>query len=275
MQCSLKLLFAVAAAGYASAVRTPTPTPKLLICSDSTTANYANGSVLQGWGYWFNNYTSLTISNLAKNGRSTRSFIREGLWSSLLNSTSPGDFVLIEMGHNDDGDPASGTTYADRATLPGIGDDSVVVTTLDNVTETVRSFGWYLRKMIVDVKGKRATPILSGMVNRNYWTGDTLRSTWLFADYAKQVAKQTGVEYIDHTNYSVALFQAMGPTVAKTYFPSDNTHTNWEGARLNAETFVQAVKYKCYRESKLMRYINSAGKAITTPQALPCNGTHV
>jgi len=91
------------------------------------------------------------------------------------------------MGHNDDGDPKAATTTGDRATLPGIANDSVVVTTSSGATERVYSFGWYLRKMIVEVRAKGGVPILSGMVNRNYWTGETLQSSWHFAEYAKQV----------------------------------------------------------------------------------------
>jgi lysophospholipase L1-like esterase len=137
------------------------------------------------WGYYISNYLSIAVSNQARNGRSTRSFINDGLWSTLLSTVVSGDFVIIEMGHNDDGDPTTDT--ADRATLPGIANNSVVVTTSTGATETVYSFGWYLRKMIVDVRAKKAVPILSGMVNRNYWTGNTLQSEWPFADYAKQV----------------------------------------------------------------------------------------
>ncbi|KAL5314229.1 hypothetical protein ACEPPN_018654 [Leptodophora sp. 'Broadleaf-Isolate-01'] len=132
------------------------------------------------------------------------------------------------MGHNDDGDPTTDT--ADRATLPGIGNDSVVVTTSTGVSETVYSFGWYLRKMIVDVRAKKATPVLSGMVPRNYWSGNTLQSVWPFAVYAQEVAIQTSVEYVGHTKYSVDRWQALGPTTAKTYYPNDNTHTSPAGA---------------------------------------------
>ena len=89
------------------------------------------------------------------------------------------------MGHNDDGDPKTAT--GDRATLPGIANDSVVVSTSTGASETVYSFGWYLRKMIVDVRARGGVPILSGMVNRNYWSGETLQSSWPFANYAKQV----------------------------------------------------------------------------------------
>jgi rhamnogalacturonan acetylesterase len=208
----------------------------------------------------------LTVSNLAKNGRSTRSFINEGLWSTLLANTAKGDFVIIEMGHNDDGDP----TTSDRATLPGTGGNTITVTTTTGKQEVVYTFGWYLRKMIADVKAKGATPIISGMVNRNYWSGNTLQKDWPFADAAKSVANAAGVEYIDHTKYSVALFQSFGPTKAKTYYPNDNTHTNWDGAKLNAQAFVQAVKYKCGGTSKLKAYINAAGNNIKTPAQQAC-----
>ncbi|KAH6667475.1 SGNH hydrolase-type esterase domain-containing protein [Halenospora varia] len=234
-------------------------TPTLLICSDSTTADYANTSVLQGWGYDIPEYLAIPVKNLAKNGRSTRSFINQGLWANLLAATKAGDFVLIEMGHNDDGDPTTETS--DRATLPGIGNDSVVVTNSTGLSETVHSFGWYLREMIADVRAKKAIPLLSGMVNRNYWTGTTLQKDWPFATYAEEVAAQTGVEYIDHTDYSVARWQSLGPTVAKTYYPNDNTHTNWPGAVINAETFVTAVKCDC-GTSQLRKYLNAAGKAV-------------
>lgn len=260
---------------------------QLLICSDSTTANYALNDTLQGyiflllirdfeqqadgmhrWGYYLNNYTTLSVTNLAKNGRSTRSFINEGLWSTLLSTTKAGDYVLIEMGHNDDVDPT--TDVKDRGTLPGIGSETVTVITQAGVNETVHTFGWYLDKMISDVKAKKATPIISGMVPRNYWTGDTLQSDWAFANYAQQVAEARKVEYVDHTAYSVALFQSFGPVKAKTYFPNDNTHTNPEGAKLNTQTFVQAVKCRCGGKSKLAKYLNKAAKAVKTPVCQPC-----
>ncbi|KZL80469.1 rhamnogalacturonan acetylesterase [Colletotrichum incanum] len=233
--------------------------PKLLICSDSTTANYATGSVLQGWGFYIHNYLTIPVTNLAVNGRSTRSFINEGKWASLLAQTSPGDFVLIEMGHNDDGDPKTDTK--NRATLPGIGGDSIVVTTSNGTQETVHSFGWYLREMIADVQAKKAVPVLSGMVPRNYWTGNTLRKDWPFADYAKQVAQKADVAYVDHTTYSVAKWQLMGPITAKTYFPQDNTHTNWPGAEINSETFAQALNCGNYTKD-LKQYLNAAVKDL-------------
>jgi len=234
-------------------------TPKLLICSDSTTANYTSGD-LQGWGYYIHDYLSINVINLARNGRSTRSFINDGLWAALLAQTSSSDIVVIEMGHNDDGDPTTDTD--ERAVLPGILNNTVAVTLANGTTETVHSFGWYLRKMIVDVRVKSAVPVLSGMVPRNYWTGNTLQSDWPFADYAKQVATQTAIEYVDHTKYSVNRWQALGSTKAATYYPdSQSTHTDAAGAVINAEAFVTAVQCES-PTSTIKQWLNTAGKAI-------------
>ncbi|KAK7177346.1 rhamnogalacturonan acetylesterase [Paraphaeosphaeria sporulosa] len=253
-------LFATLAAIAATVSAAPAATPKVLICSDSTTANYdPSTSVLQGWGYYLHDYLTIGVSNLAVNGRSTRSYINEGLWATLLASTNAGDFVLIEMGHNDDVDPTNNDTAA-RGTLPGIGEQTVVVTTSKG-KETVHTFGWYLRKMIADVKAKNAIPVLSGMVPRNYWTGNKLQSDWPFADYAKQVAQAAGVTYVDHTKYSVAKFQSFGPTKAKTFFPNDNTHTNPAGAIINSDAFATAVK--CGTNDVLTPYLNAKGKSFS------------
>ncbi|OBT63905.1 hypothetical protein VE03_06578 [Pseudogymnoascus sp. 23342-1-I1] len=220
--------------------------PKLFICSDSTTANYASGA-LQGWGYYIGDYLSITVSNQAKNGRSTRSFVNEGLWDTLLSDTAEGDYVVIEMGHNDDVDLSTDT--ADHGALPGIGEDSVTVTTSTGESEVVYSFGYYLRKMIKDVQDVGAIPLLSGMVNRNYWDGTTLQSDWPFATYAQE--------------YSVKKWQSMGPKTAKTYFPNDNTHTSPEGTVVNAETFVEAIKCKS-DTSELLQYLNNEGTRFSS-----------
>jgi rhamnogalacturonan acetylesterase len=135
------------------------------------------------------NFFDLNITNLARGGRSTRSFINEGLWASLLERIVPGEgtFVLIEMGHNDNGDPR--TDVKNRATLPGIGPESVVVASnaTGGTSETVYTFGHYLRKMISDVRQAGGVPLLSGMVPIMSWTGDVLRRDWPFADYAREV----------------------------------------------------------------------------------------
>jgi rhamnogalacturonan acetylesterase len=182
------------------------------------------------WGFYTHEYLTIQVINLAKAGASTRSFISQGNWKELLDRTTPGDYVLIEMGHNDEGDPTKSDKYSERGTLPGLGDDSKTVATRKG-QEKVYTFGHYLRQMIADVKSKQAIPVLSGMVPRNYWKGEVLQKEWPFATYTQQQAKKSGVEYIDHTKYSVRQFQTMGSKNSKKYYPQDNTHTNSGGAK--------------------------------------------
>ncbi|KAF1985162.1 carbohydrate esterase family 12 protein [Aulographum hederae CBS 113979] len=234
--------------------------PKILLCSDSTAANYNSSRVLQGWGYYAPAYFTIPLINLAANGRSTRRFINEGRWSSLLNQTLAGDFVIIEMGHNDEADPTLGGKYADRGTIAGLGNETVVVTMTTGEKDTVHTYGWYLRSMIADVRAKEAVPVLSGQVPRMYFEEGVLQAEWPFAEYTRQQAEASRVEYLDHTLYSVDAFQAMGEEAAMKLYPEDKTHTGAEGAKVNAETFVEAVQ--CQGNSQLLAYLNSKGRGV-------------
>ena len=57
----------------------------------------------RGWGQLFPQYISsaVEIKNLAVNGRSTKSFIKEGRWDSVMKYMKEGDYVFIQFGHND------------------------------------------------------------------------------------------------------------------------------------------------------------------------------
>lgn len=93
------------------------------------------------------------------------------------------------MGHNDNGTPGTGSDVGkDRAVLPGVGDETIVVTNSTGLNETVRTFGSYLRQMIADVKEKKGTVVLSGMVPTMKWTNnETLATNWPFTNYARTV----------------------------------------------------------------------------------------
>jgi rhamnogalacturonan acetylesterase len=165
------------------------------------------------------------------------------------------------MGHNDESDPSKGDRYADRGVLPGLGEEKKRLNA-GNGPAVVFTFGHYLRTMIANITSAGAIPILSGPVPRNYWTEKkTLQSSWPFSDYAQQQAKQSGIEFLDHTHYSVRALQGLGFEKAGKLFPNDRTHTGDVGARLNAETFVQAIKCG---SSQLLQYLNDKGKAIAT-----------
>ena len=57
----------------------------------------------RGWGMMFPNFLDegVDVVNYAKNGRSTKSFIDEGLWDKVLGNLKEGDYVFIQFGHND------------------------------------------------------------------------------------------------------------------------------------------------------------------------------
>ncbi len=79
--------------------------PTIFIAGDSTAARN-NGNPIQGWGVPFASFfdaTKVNIANRARGGRSSRTYITEGLWDQLLGEVKAGDFVLIQFGHNDGG----------------------------------------------------------------------------------------------------------------------------------------------------------------------------
>ena len=146
--------------------------PVLFLIGNSTmrTGTLGNGNNGQwGWGYFVREYfdeNKITVENHALGGMSTRTFYNQ-LWEEAISGVRAGDWVVIEIGHNDGGPLDEGRA---RNTLKGIGEDSVVVTIKETgVVETVYSYGGYLRKYIADVKKKGATPILMSLTPRNEW----------------------------------------------------------------------------------------------------------
>src|SRR5215210_2485864 len=77
----------------------------IYLIGDSTMCVYQPGpSQLTGWGMPFANFfnSTVTIKNKAEGGESTRTFIEENLWKPVADSLRPGDYLLIQFGHNDE-----------------------------------------------------------------------------------------------------------------------------------------------------------------------------
>ncbi|RPB21767.1 rhamnogalacturonan acetylesterase [Terfezia boudieri ATCC MYA-4762] len=241
--------------------------PTLWLVSDSTCASYnPKRSPIQGFGYFLPEYFTLNVANRARGGRSTRSYINEGLWVELMGLIKPNDIVMIEMGHNDMGTPGVGHDIGrDCAVLSGTGNRSIQVINKHGQTETVYTFGHYLRSMVFDLRHHGAIPILSGMVPRMIWSAgnSTLDPNRRVTNYAKQIADELKTGWVDHTKYSVERFQALGKNTSIAMFPQDHTHTNAAGAKLNAETFVTGVKCGTTQAVKdLAKYLSDEGKSV-------------
>ena len=111
--------------------------PTVWVIGDST----ANNVNHRGWGDPFGDYfdqEKAQTVNRARAGRSSRTFITEGLWEKVRAELKPGDYVLIQFGHNDGSAPDKDRA---RGSLPGLGEESKQFTMPNGNQETVYTFG--------------------------------------------------------------------------------------------------------------------------------------
>lgn len=217
------------------------PKKNIYIIGDSTVAS-GNDSIV-GWGLPIESFfdtTRVNIINKARGGRSSRTFYYEGLWDSIKQKLKPEDFVIIQFGHNDGGN-IDMPKY--RGSLKGTGEQVQEVTRPDNSKEVVHTYGWYLRKYIHETKSKGAIPIVLSQVSRNKWdNGKVERVNEDYGKWAKESADHSDAFFID-LNDSIAIeYEKMGEGKIKDFFPIDHTHTNSEGAALNASIIARAIK---------------------------------
>ena len=249
--------------------------PVLFFTGDSTVKN-ADKDEDGMWGWASQAATvfdesKITLCNAARAGRSTRSFIREGLWDKVYNSLRPGDYVTIQFGHND---ICPITDQKARGVIPGT-EDTLHVYHLDNDTyEVVYSFGWYLRKMIDDCREKGATPILVSLTPRNEWPGGKIeRRDGSYGKWYREVAEQTGVAFVDLHNISAdfldkkfavkrisddkekakAETEAIKQKAGAKYFKKDHTHTSKLGAQMNAQSFAKGLRDSRHELAKYLK----------------------
>ena len=222
--------------------------PVVFTVGDSTVRNADKDEDGQwGWGSVLAECFDLervSVENCAKAGRSARTYLEEGRWDKVYNALQPGDFVLIQFGHNDAGPIHTGKA---RAELPGSGDESKVF--LMEATKTynvVYSFGWYLRRFVRDVREKGAIPILLSHTPRNIWdNGQIQRNTDSFGKWTREAAEATGAYYIDLNKITADKLQVLGyeQGLRKVgeYFCRDHTHTSLKGARMNAASVAEGL----------------------------------
>lgn len=247
--------------------------PVLFFTGDSTVKN-ADKEDDGMWGWASQaaivfDESKITLFNAARAGRSTRSFLREGLWDEVYNSLQPGDFVTIQFGHND---ICPITDQKARGVIASA-DDTCHVYKLDNGTfEVVYSFGWYLKKFIDDVREKGATPILVSLTPRNEWPGGRVeRRDNSYGRWYRQVVAETGVEFVDMHNISAdyldkkfavkklsadkdkaKLEVATIKEKAGKYFKKDHTHASKIGAQMNALSMAKGLQQN---NSELAKYL--------------------
>jgi lysophospholipase L1-like esterase len=230
--------------------------PKLLtvfIVGDSTARNQAD----LGWGDHFADLfdtSRINVANRARAGRSSRSYFNEGLWEHVLSEMKPGDYVLIQMGHNDGSNPQNDPKA--RQSVKGIGEETVTVPITKPFSsgplagkseEIVHTYGWYLRKYIAEARAKGATPILLTVTVRNIWKDGMdgkphIERDMGYRDYEYEVAAAKHVPVVDMATVEADQLEALGQQKTGTLFPVDHTHTSAEGAELVAKCVASALR---------------------------------
>ena len=221
--------------------------PVFYIIGDSTVKNGdGTGKNNQmGWGTViipFFDTTKIDVRNHAIGGRSSRTFITDGRWDKILETLKNGDYVIMQFGHND-ASPLDDTARA-RGTIKGIGDDSTeIYNPIRKIKEVVHTYGWYMRRFVKDTKAKGAIPIVCSLIPRDNWKdGEVVRSADSYALWAKQISEQEGAYFIDLNELISVKYEKIGEAKVHKFFPADHTHTDLEGAKLNAEIVAKALK---------------------------------
>ena len=239
------------------AVSPPRAKPTLFLIGYSTVRNRTRGQL--GWGdpvADLFDQSKITVTNHALGGRSSRSFFTEGLWDKVLAELKPGDFVLMQFGHNDGGPLDDGRA---RASLKGNGDESRVVTNrVSGKVETVHTYGWYLRKYISDAKARGATPIVLSLVPRKIWKdGRIARASNDYAKWAAEAARAESVVFVDLNDIVAQHYEGLGPDKVNALFGDEHTHTTPEGAKLNAQCVVEGLR--AFKNCPLVSYLVPEG----------------
>lgn len=212
--------------GGAVCTGTPAQVATVHMIGDSTMSVYASNLFPRmGWGQPLGasfGPACATVNDKALSGRSSKSFFDEGAWTPVKNALKAGDYVLIQFGHNDEksDDPA-------------------------RYTEPQTTYKQYLTTYITDTRAKQATPLLLTPINRNGWSGATLKdSHGLYPAAVRELAASLKVELIDLTALTKTYFERIGQAeTAKLFliltagqspnYPdgvTDNTHLQEKGA---------------------------------------------
>ncbi|WP_026309585.1 rhamnogalacturonan acetylesterase [Niabella aurantiaca] len=209
---------------------------KIFLAGDSTMAIKDKRAFPEtGWGMPFVYFwdSSVAVINTAKNGRSTSSFKKEGLWQSIIDKAGAGDYVLIQFGHNDE--VPTKRTYTPEPEFKG-----------------------NLVQFIKEARGRGAIPILITPVARRKFdvSGKITETHAVYSGIVREVAQSEHTPLIDLDRESQQLYQQLGDEYSKLLFmhllpgehpnyPSgktDDTHFTELGARKIAELVLAAIR---------------------------------
>jgi lysophospholipase L1-like esterase len=162
----------------------------------------------------------IAIANHAESGESLRSSLGAHRLDKVLSTMKPGDYLLIQYGHNDEKEKGEGvgafTTYkAD------------------------------LKKFVAEARKRGGVPVLVTPVQRRTFdqNGRITNSHGDYPEAVRQIAREENVPLIDLNAMSKTLYEAWGPEASKRAFaPNDNTHHDNYGSYELARCIVEGIK---------------------------------
>lgn len=191
----------------------------ILLAGDSTVTDDS------GWGKGFAELLTHTAqcTNLAKSGRSSRSYRTEGWWKKCIESKP--DYLLIQFGHNDQAGKGP-----------------------ERESDSKTAFRDHLRGFVAEAQRANIQPILITSMTRRRWKPDGKIEPTLseYAEATTIVARELNVPLIDLHQLSIEQCERIGPIAFRAFEPmnekgADHTHLNLEGSRAVAPLVANAL----------------------------------
>jgi rhamnogalacturonan acetylesterase len=250
----------------------------IFIVGDSTASYHADRghegyAAPQGWGVFFSAFfdpDKVNVVNASRGGRSTRTYMTEGLWDKVVAQLKPGDIVLIQLGQND---IFALNDQIARGTIPGIGPETQEI---DNVAtkkhEIVHSFGWYLGRYVEDTRAKGAMPIVLSLTTRDVWKdGHVELGVNNYRESSYKVAlEEHNTDFVDASAIIAEQYEKLGPEKTFGMFHAkEPVHINTPGAFLNARCIVAGLKG--LPDAPVSKYLSYLGQQVEAapPPAVP------
>lgn len=195
--------------------------PTLYIAGDSTSTDQG-AEPFNSWGQMLTRFfkPEIAVANNGESGESLHSFIGENRLAKVMSVIKPGDYLFIQMGHNDQKEKGEGvgafTTYKDS-----------------------------LKRFVTEARQHGATPVLITPMNRLTFddAGKITNSLGDFPEAVRQAAKEEKVALIDLNAMSKPFYEALGPTEAhKAFAGKDTTHHSNYGSYELAKCIVEGIK---------------------------------
>lgn len=232
--------------------------PTVYLAGDSTVQTYDEyWKPEAGWGQMINRFftSDVLFDNHAIGGRSSKTFFTEGRLDNILRSIRPGDYLLIQFGHND-----ATISVPERYT-------------------SVPDYKQYLKTYVNGTRQRGAEPVLVTPVGRRSFNEATGKFNVSFPEYVqgmKEVAAELNVKLVDLSALSIAFYDEIGFEATRSVFlhtdpgvypafpngSTDDTHFQEYGA-------IQLARLVAVAISELNLPISQYVIASEAPDAVP------